>query len=242
MSTIESSELRPEPLLVETFATGGRTMPISMTVAQPACSYTGDELSSSMLAGSGLNVPFIAGTLSAFLAHERAGASLYRVAADRSQNPMLVAKYNEFGAETVEHIGIYEGLIEELGGDPHYVSPAARMVEQMGAKLLEGPILLAGSVDLLSFETALLEAVVIAEHKCHDNWRLLARLAESLPKESSAIVSRAVAKVQTQEDEHVRWAADTWFELATTNAQHPVAEGLMGLVERAAAKVKDALT
>ena len=240
MTTTDSPTTRP--VLVETAATGGRTMPISMTITGPIHACTSDELEASLLPGSGLNVPFIAGTLSGFLAHERAGASLYRVAAENSQNPTLVAKYEEFGRETVEHIAIYEQLILDLGGDPHYVSPAARMVEQQGAKLLEGPVLLAGSVDLLTLETAFLEAVIVAEQRCHGNWQLLARLAESLPESARAAVRTAVATVEPQEDKHVSWAFDTWIELATTNADQPAAGGLIGLVEHAAQKVKDALS
>ena len=214
-----------------------------MVVCRPERAVTGDMLTEQMPAADGLNVPFIAGTLSAFLAHERAGAALYRVAAEHSENPMLVAKYEEFGRETVEHIAIYQQLIADLGGDPHYVSPAARMTEQLGAKLLEGPVSLAGSVDLVTLETAFLEAVVIAEHKCHDNWTLLSQLGEALPDENArAAVRDAVATVEPQEDDHVRWATEMYVELARTNAQHPAASGLIGAVERAAHKVKDALT
>ena len=231
------------PVLIETADTGGRTMPIAMVVCRPERAVTGDMLTEQMKAADGLNVPYIAGTLSAFLAHERAGAALYRVAAAHSENPMLVAKYEEFGRQTVEHIAIYQQLIADLGGDPHYVSPAARMTEQLGAKLLEGPVSLAGSVDLVTLETAFLEAVVIAEHKCHDNWTLLSQLGEALPDENArAAVRDAVATVEPQEDHHVRWATEMYVELARTNAQHPTASGLIGAVERAAHKVKDALT
>jgi len=231
------------PTMLETAATGGRTMPISMTVTEPARVCTAEQLEAQILPGSGLNIPFIAGTLSAFLAHERAGACLYRVAAAHCDNPKLVGKYREFGAETDEHIAIYQQLIADIGGDPHYVSPAARMVEQQGAKLLEAVVMLAGSVDLVTLETSFLEAVVVAEHKCHDNWALLAQLGETLPDPAARdTVRAAVAHVEPQEDEHIRWASDTWTQLATTNAVHPAASGAMGLLERAAHKVKDALT
>jgi len=237
MTATDASATAP-PTLVETSRTGGRTMPLSMTVTEPARACTSEELEGSMLAGSGLNVPFIAGTLSGFLAHERSGVNFYRIAAENTENPMLVAKYEEFGRETVEHIAIYEQLITELGGDPHYVSPAARMVEQQGAKLLEAPVLLAGSVDLLSLETAFLEAVVIAEHKCHDNWVLLAGLAGSLPDDAAPIVRAAVSRVEPQEDEHIRWATDTWLQLATTNAEliAMAAPAIIGLSSPVAAR------
>jgi hypothetical protein len=233
----------PTPLLIETAATGGRTMPLSMVVCPPDRAVTADALEAQLLPGSGLNVAFIAGTMSALLAHERAGAALYRVAAEHSENPMLVDKYREFGGETMEHIAIYQQLIVDLGGDPHYVSPAARMTEQLGQKLLEGLVSLAGSVDLLTLETAFLEAVVFAEHKCHDNWTLLGQLGAILPDERSRqIVRDAVAAVEPQEDEHIRWATDTRAQLTTQNAAHPAASGATGLIERAAHKVKDALS
>jgi hypothetical protein len=205
-------------VLIETYDTGGQTMPLSMVVCQPERAVTADRLTEQMPAADGLNVPFIAGTLSAFLAHERGGAALYQVAIEHSDTPMLV------------------------GGDPHYVSPAARMAEQLAAKLLEGPVLLAGSVDLLTLETAFLEAVIVAEHKCHDNWTLLSHLGEALPDGNARrLVRDAVATVEPQEDGHVRWATKTFVELALANAQQPVTSGLMGVVERAAHKVKDAL-
>jgi hypothetical protein len=103
--------------------------------------------------------------------------------------------------------------------------------------------MLAGSVDLLTLETAFLEAVMIAEYKCHDNWALLARLGEGLPDERARqLVRDAVAKAEPQENEQIRWATHMFFEPAWTNAQHPAASGAIGLVERAAHKVKDALT
>jgi len=233
----------PASLLIETADTGGRTMPLSMVVCPPDRAVTADALEAQLLSGSGLNAAFIAGALSAFLAHERAGAALYRVAAEHSENPILVDKYSEFGRETIEHIAIYQQLIADLGGDPHYVSPAARMTEQLGQKLLECPVSLAGSVDLLTLETAFLEAVVFAEHKCHDNWTLLGQLGEILPDERSRqVVLDAVTAVEPQEDEHIRWATDTYAQLATQNASHPAASGATGLIERAAHKVKDALS
>ena len=218
-------------------------MPLSMVVCRPDRAVTADMLTEQMPAADGLNVPFIAGTLSAFLAHERAGAALYRVAAEHSENPMLVDKYEEFGRETVEHIAIYQQLIADLGGDPHYVSPAARMTEQLGAKLLEGPVSLAGSVDLLTLETAFLEAVVFAEHKCHDNWTLLGQLGEILPDETRP-PARARRRRHRRTSRgrprplghrHVRRARPH-------NAAHPVAVRGDGPVERAAHKVKDALS
>jgi hypothetical protein len=117
------------------------------------------------------------------------------------------------------------------------------MTEQLGQKLLEGPVSLAGSVDLLTLETTFLEIVAVAEHKCHDNWQLLLQLGEILPDEGARrLVRDAVATSGPQEDEHIRWAVDTYVQLATKNAASPAASDAMGLIERAAHKVKHALS
>jgi hypothetical protein len=41
-----------------------------------------------------------------------------------------------FGDETTEHVETLEGLIAGLGGDPGYISPAARATEKAGISLL----------------------------------------------------------------------------------------------------------
>jgi hypothetical protein len=117
------------------------------------------------------------------------------------------------------------------------------VTEQLGQKLLEGPVSLAGSVDLITLETAFLEAVVFAEHKCHDNWRLLAQLGEILPDdEARQLIRGAVAIVEPQEDKRIRWATDTLITLAAQNAAHPIGSGATGMVERVAHAVKDVLS
>jgi hypothetical protein len=72
---------------------------------------------------------------------------------------------------------------------------------------------------------------------------LLGQLGESFPDETARRTVRdAVSAVEPQEDDHVRWATDTYAEMALINAQQPDASGVMGAVERAAHKVKDALS
>src|SRR3546814_13386017 len=76
----------------------------------------------------GANAAFVADLLSACLAHERCGTHLYRSVAGRTNNAILKAKYEEFGDETLRHVGILEELVASLGGNPSYVSPLARAV------------------------------------------------------------------------------------------------------------------
>lgn len=194
-----------------TKTTGGKTMPMGLTITSPACQMSEDELMK-LAKDAGVNSLFLANTLSAFLAHERCGLHLYRSVAGMTQIEPWREKYREFGQETENHIEILSTLIEELGGDPMYVSPTARMDEFVSTKLME-PILLAGSVDQMTMELTCLEAVLLAENKCQTDWQLLKSLVAKMSDSSSKqAIERAIEQVADQEDEHVHWAKTTWQE------------------------------
>lgn len=105
---------------------------------------------------------------------------------------------------------ILDQLATQLGGDPMYVSPAACMDEFLNAKLME-PVPLAGSVDPFTLELTCLDAVVLAETRCHANWQFLQTLAQQMP--ASAVqqaLQAAVEEAGPQEDEHIAWAKSVW--------------------------------
>ncbi|HEY8543638.1 MAG TPA: ferritin-like domain-containing protein [Acidimicrobiales bacterium] len=207
------------PILTPTAATGARSRAMESTYVDPARQVTPRELEE-LLAGTGLNGPFVADLLSDVLAHERAGAQLYRSVANRSHNPVLKKQYEHFGKETLEHVEIVERLIERLGGDPGYVSPSARATTKAGTGLLESTFLLAGSVDLMTQELVMLDAVLLAEAKDHANWSCLSQLVESLPEgEVRDAVAEAVQQVEPQEDEHLGWATEMRCTLVSAQAK-----------------------
>ena len=196
-----------DPMIV-TKETGAKTMPLGMTVAEPSCRVTGEELMTFADAVKGNSI-FLANLVSAFSAHERCGVHLYRTAAGMTQFDEWREKYIEFGTQTAEHIRILAELTTRLGGDPMYVSPQARMTEFFDTKLME-PILFAGSVDTLTLEITTLEAVLLAEQKCHTNWELLKTLASRMDDSpEKQAIEQAVDQVEGQEDEHVQWAQQT---------------------------------
>jgi hypothetical protein len=189
-----------------------------MTVVDPARAL-GPEEKAEFLAGTGLNGPFVADLLSDMLAHERCGAQLYRSVVLRTNNPVLEERYRHFGEETVEHVEILEHLITELGGDPAYVSPAARATEKAGTALLESTFLFGGSVDLFTQEQVMLDAVLLAEAKDHANWSCLAGMVEDLPTgDVRTALETATDEVEVQEDEHLRWAQDTRCRMLSLQA------------------------
>jgi demethoxyubiquinone hydroxylase (CLK1/Coq7/Cat5 family) len=196
-------------LMTVTHETGAKTMPIGMTVAQPESAMSSSELMS-FAEDAQTNTVLFANLISAFAAHERCGVHLYRTAVGLTQFPEWRRRYEEFLTQTVDHVRILSELTVELGGDPLYVSPQARMTEFMNARLMES-ILLDGSVDNLTRELTMLECVLLAERKCHANWELLDELCQQLPRsDDSSAIERAVTQVKADEDEHVRWAQQTW--------------------------------
>jgi rubrerythrin len=204
----------------------------------PACVVTTGDLDAQMHV-EGLNTPFLADTLSAFLTHERCGRHLYRSVASRTENPMLKARYEEFGRETELHVEILENLITEMGGNPNYVSPMARAVEAKDSRLVEAITMPIGTLDLMTLEMAMLDAVFIAESVDHANWQAMATIAAALPegpiKES---LTTAVTEVEAQEDDHLQWAASTRMRLMSLQLQSSLLQGAALKMEEMLATVR----
>jgi rubrerythrin len=215
--------------VVVTKANGGSAKPVGVLYIEPELQVL-DAGAGTALAETGLDPAFTADLLSAVLAHERCGVHLYRSVAARTGLAELRERYEHFGAETLEHVGLLEELIVGAGGDPFYVSPAARATEKAGAGLVESTYLISGSVDVVTAELAMLEAVLLAETKDHGNWELLAQLAaEMAPGKVRDQFAAVTAEVLAQEDEHYTWARDRraslLFDLATGgNGAAPAAD------------------
>lgn len=200
--------------------TGGLAPLVTNASFSPPDAAIAPEQLGAFLEGTGLNGPFMADLLSSFLMHEQCGLHLYRTAISVTVDPRLREKYKEFGAETEEHIRIFEELITACGGQPGYVSPAARLTEGLDSKIHEAAILLPDGADEAALELAILEAVILAETKCHSDWSLIQKFAAELPEGDARTAFRAaVDRVEEQEDEHIRWARETWETLIMTQAR-----------------------
>lgn len=194
--------------LTPTKDTGAATKANAVVYAEPDRVVTDEDLAA-QIGLDGVNGAFVADLLSACLTHERCGTHLYRSVAGRTANPVLRARYEEFGRETMRHVEILEQVIATAGGNPSYVSPLARATETADTKALEATFLGSGALDPMTAEMAMLDAVLIAETVDHANWEALGLLAESLPNGLLRDALRdAVAEVQEQEDEHLGWARD----------------------------------
>lgn len=196
------------PILTPTHDNGATTKPHEGLYVHPGREMT-DEALTAMQLPSGMNQAFVADLLSGMLTHERCGRHLYRSVAERTNNPVLKTRYEQFGTETERHADILEDLITALGGQPGYVSPTARVVQGMDTKTLESTFLVSGSVDIMNQEMAMLDAVFLAESMDHANWALLAQLVEDMPEsEAGTLMAAAVGEVLAEEDDHLGWARD----------------------------------
>jgi rubrerythrin len=196
-----------------THDTGGTAKPVGLLYVPPERQVL-DAGAGTALEETGLAAGFLADLLSACLAHERCGVHLYRSVANRTTREDLRVRYDELRAETERHVEILERLVADGGGDPQYVSPAARATEKAGAGLVETTFLLGGSIDPATQEAVMLEAVMLAEAKDHGNWELLATLTEEMA--DGPVKERfraATAEVLAQEEEHYGWASVTRNEL-----------------------------
>ncbi len=206
--------------LIVTNDKGGTAKPLPMVYVPP--DRQRDETTLATFAeGSGLNGPFLADLLSDYLQHERCGVALYASLAGRTALNALRAGYERFGEQTENHVRVLEELITTLGGDPLYVSPAARATCKTGTALVEGTFILAGSVDAVTQELVMLDAVLLAEARDHANWQFLAQLAELASGAAAEALVAAVAEVQPDEDEHLGWAGDTRSAMALALAESP---------------------
>jgi len=226
-------------ILIPTKEKGATTKPTTMVYAEPTQLVT-DDMLRQQLPDLGMNTAFYADLLSAMLTHERCGRHLYRSVQGRTNNPMLEAKYHEFGQETERHVEILEQLISQMGGNPNYVSPAARAVEGMDTKLVESTFMFAGSVDLMTAEMAMLDAVFLAESADHANWKALAAVAEQLPSGSMRdAFEAAVGEVEQQEDRHLEWASETKLKLVKLQAGSKTMTQIGANVEQVVAVIKE---
>lgn len=224
--------------LTPTYDTGATTKPMTYVSIPPGREIDDDALRQS-LPDLGLNSAFIADILSAVLAHERCGRHLYRSVAGRTLNPTLKSKYEAFGNETERHVEILEELIVAMGGDPQYVSPAARATEAADARMLESTFMLTGSVDVTTAEMMMLDAVLAAEALDQANWAAMAELAGALPEgELAERFTQSVNEVILEEDNHVTWARDARTRMIALQAISEATTAMATTGEELVAKVK----
>ena len=207
------------PTLTPTKDTGGQAKASGLLYVEPDLVMTDDELAG-LAPDVGMNVPFVMDVVSAMLAHERCGVHLYRSVAGRTNNPMLKRRYDSAQDAVLEAVTVLEGLVTSAGGNPSYVSPAARAAQGMDTKLLESTFALNGSLDVMTQEMAMLDAVLLAESMAKANWETFAVLAGQLPDgELKTSFQEAADEVGPVKDEGFTWAKETKMKMVLLQSE-----------------------
>ncbi len=224
-------------LATPTADTGASSKPTPMTYVPLSRSIVGEPPALPELGG--LNLSFVLDKMSDVLTHERCGAHLYRSVAQRTNNPMLKAKYEKFGEETARHTQLAADVIALLGGDPMYVSPSARATEAMDTSLLQSTFLLDGSADPVTAEMVMLDAVFLAESIDHANWKTLTALIASMDDSPlQGQLREIIDQVEQEEDEHLEWARDMRERMTMLEAKSSAMAGAMLRVEEVVTRVR----
>jgi len=217
------------PIFTTTYDTGGTTKPLDAVTVAPERVAVTDAMKDAL--GS-MNAPFVADFLSDALMHEQCGRHLYRAVASQTNNPMLKGRYEEYGQQTEQHVVVLQSLIAALGGEPGYVSPSARATEKLDTGAVQATFMLDGSLDLMTKELLMLNAVVLAETIDHSNWELIEQLSEQLDEGPAKEAFRdACAEVRPQEDDHVMWAMETRRRMITMQASSHMMQGVAATAE-----------
>jgi hypothetical protein len=209
--------------LFVTKASGGKTRPAEMTVVAPGQDLSVEALRK-IARGLTLNGLALADTLSAFAAHERAALRLVRAASRQTSRSDLRAIYDGLEGEHQDHLDAIVGLMARAGVDPMYVSPAARMSGFVTERAAQAS-LLAGSVDAVTLDRAMLEAVVLASTRCAENRAALAEIAPRVPASS---LRRAMETAAVQ----FRSAGDPFLQRASAARRTMVVDEVLEIPER----------
>ena len=162
-------------VLLVTNQEGGKSRPTEMTVVpQP------QEVQITALQGlaqeAGVNGVFLADSISAFATHERVAARFGKAAARQTTAQTLQELHEQCARAHLTHLAVMEELMQGIGLDPMYVSPAGRMVAYVNEKLTQAP-LLSGSVDPVTMEITLVGLQLALLEEDWANIRILAELA-----------------------------------------------------------------
>jgi hypothetical protein len=219
------------PFLTTTYDTGGVAKASPEVTVPPERARTTEALAA--FAGGQDNAPFLADFTSAVLTHAQCGRHLFRSVAGRTRNPMLQRRYQKFAEQAERTIVRLQQLVAELGGEPGYVSPSARATEKLDQGALEATFILDGSLDILTRELAMLDAVVIAFTVDDSNWQLLAEIADGLDGAPRDTVRAVVETVQPDVTANHAWAIQTRKRIVLMQAKHPVMAGVQATAEAA---------
>jgi rubrerythrin len=147
---------------------------------------------------------------------ELGGVQVYETALGCAINKDLKEEWEEYLAQTKNHVQIVRGLLEKLKLDPEAETPGRKVVRHIGESLVAAIKMALNAGNPEAAQVVAAECIVEAETKDHLNWELLALVAEKVKGAESKLIRAAVEEVEDEEDEHLYhttgWARELWVD------------------------------
>lgn len=163
------------------------------------------------------------------LAHEKGGVVVYQTALKCAVNEDLRHEWEKYLEETKHHVEVLTGVCGTLGLDPGQETPGVKVVQHMGASLVQAMDMALGAGKPEAAQLVACECVVFAETKDHLDWELLGKCAEKLLNgDGAAALKAAYEEIEDQEDEHLYhskgWCRELWIQSLGMKAVLPPPE------------------
>ena len=147
---------------------------------------------------------------------ELGGVKVYETAIRCARNEDLRKEWEDYLAQTREHVRVVATLLEALAIDPGTQTPGRRAVARIGQSLVEAMQGVEADGDAVAAELTACECVVLAETKDHANWELIGHVASHGDPPQAALLLPAYERVETQEDHHLYhtkgWCRESWIQ------------------------------
>jgi hypothetical protein len=159
---------------------------------------------------------------------EKGGVLVYETALQCAIHDELTEEWEKYLSQTRNHVKVLTDVLKKLGLNPDQDTPGRNVVRHTGMSLVKTMeiALMAGKPEAAQMVAA--ECVVLAETKDHMNWQLIGAVSTALTGTVQAVLKKAYAEVEDEEDEHLYhttgWARELHLQALGLPAQLPPAE------------------
>lgn len=163
------------------------------------------------------------------LEHEKGGVLVYRTALECALNDDLREEWEEYLAQTENHVVVLTAVCEELGLDPSERTPGCLVVQHVGKSLVQAMKMALAAGNPEAAELVACECVVLAETKDHADWELIGACAKAYDDDRvvNALLD-AYEDIEDEEDEHLYhtkgWCRELWLKSLGIDAKLPPPE------------------
>jgi hypothetical protein len=147
---------------------------------------------------------------------ELGGVQVYTTALKCVVREDLKEEWEEYLAQTQQHVQVARDLCDKLGVDVNEITPGRLIVKHIGESLVTAMTMALEAGDKNAAQLVAAECVTSAETKDHSNWELVGALGKKMTGPEGKALREAREEVEEEEDEHLYhtkgWARELWIE------------------------------